>query len=54
MSISKSRITELGAQIQALSRDIDQLEHVRLAAERLRELSATIGPDLASADWHRR
>ena len=28
--------------------------HVRLAAERLRELSATIGPDLLDADWHRR
>jgi hypothetical protein len=36
------------------SGDIDQLEHVRLAAEWLRELSATIGPDLLDADWHRR
>jgi site-specific DNA recombinase len=50
---TKSRIAELDAQIQAHSGDIDQLEQVRLAAERLRELSATIGPDLADADWHR-
>jgi site-specific DNA recombinase len=54
MARTKSRIAELDAQIQAHSGDIDQLEHVRLAAERLRELSATIGPDLAKADWHRR
>lgn len=54
MARTQGRIAELDAQIQAYSGDIDQLEHVRLAAERLYELSATIGPDLADANWHRR
>jgi len=54
MARTKSRLAELDAQIQVYSGDIDQLENVRLAAERLRELSATIGPDLLDADWHRR
>ena len=54
MARTKGRIAELDAQIQAYSGDVDQLENVRLAAERLRELSATIGPDLVDADWHRR
>jgi hypothetical protein len=51
---NQGRSAELDAQIQAYSVDIDQLEHVRLVAERLRELSATIGPDLLDAKWHRR
>ena len=54
MARTKGRIAELDAQIQAYSGDIDQLEHVRLAAEQLRELSATIGSDLLDVDWHRR
>jgi hypothetical protein len=54
MARTKGRSAELDAQIQAYSVDIDQLEHVRLVAERLRELSATIGPDLLDARWHRR
>jgi site-specific DNA recombinase len=54
MARTKGRIAELDAQIQAYSGDIDQLEHVQLAAEQLRELSTTIGPDLLDADWHRR
>jgi site-specific DNA recombinase len=54
MARTKGRIGALDAQMQAYSGDIDQLEHARLAAERLRELSATIGPDLLEADWHRR
>lgn len=54
MSPTKGPIAELDAHIQAHSGDIDQLEHVRFAAERLRELSATIRPDLLDADWHRR
>ena len=54
MARTKSRMAELDAQIQAYSGVIDRLEHLRLATERLRELSATIGPDLADADWHRR
>src|SRR5208337_3201458 len=54
MARTKDRIAELDAQIQAHSSDVDQLEHVRRAAERLHELSATLGPDLADANWHRR
>jgi site-specific DNA recombinase len=54
MARTKGRIAGLDAQIQAYSGDIDQLEHARLAAERIRELAATIGPDLADADWHHR
>ena len=54
MTRTKSHIAELDAQIQVYSGDIDQLEHGRLAVERLRELAATIGPVLADADWHRR
>ena len=54
MARIKDRIAELDAQIHAHSSNVDQLEPVRLAAERLNELSATIGPGLADADWHRR
>jgi site-specific DNA recombinase len=54
MARTKGRIAEFDAQIQAYSGDINQLEHVRVAADRLRELSATIGPGLFDADWHRR
>ena len=54
MARTKDRIAEPDSQIQAHSSDVDQLEHVRLAAERLHELSTTIGPDLADANWHRR
>ena len=54
MARTKSHIAELDAQIHAYSSDVDQLEHLLLAPGRLRELSATIGPDLADADWHRR
>ena len=52
MARTKGRIAELDAQIQAYSGHIDQLEQARLAAERIRELAASIGPDL-DADWHR-
>ena len=31
-----------------------QLEHLWLAASRLRELAAALGPHLANSDWHRR
>jgi site-specific DNA recombinase len=54
MARTRSRIAELDAQIQAYSGDIDQMEHLRLAVARFRELSATVGPDLADADWHRK
>ena len=48
----KGRIAELEQQIEAYAGGIDQMEHVRLAAERLREISTTTGPDLVQADWH--
>jgi hypothetical protein len=54
MARTRSRIAELDAKIQAYSGGIDQLEHMRLAVARLRELSATVAPDLADADWHRK
>ena len=47
--LSKFSIAELDAQMYAHSSDVDQLEHVRPGAERLHELSATIGPSLADA-----
>ena len=50
---TRSRVAELDAEIQAYPADIDQMEHLRLAVARLRELWATIGPDLVDADWHR-
>ncbi|HEY4933119.1 MAG TPA: recombinase family protein [Terriglobales bacterium] len=51
---TKGRIAGLDAEIQAYSGDINQMEHLRVAAKRIRELATTIGPDLADADWHRR
>ena len=54
MARTKDRIAELDTQIQSYSGDIGQLEQSRVAVERTRELAATIGPDLADADWHRR
>jgi site-specific DNA recombinase len=54
MARTKSRITDLDAKIKAGAGNVDQLEHLRLATSRLRELAGAIGPELASADWHRR
>ena len=54
MARTKSRLAELDAQIQVYSGDIDQLEHVRLAARRLRDLAAAVGPHLSNCDWQRR
>jgi len=34
--------------------DVDQREHLRLATKRLRELAATVGPELGSPDWQRK
>ena len=53
MARTRSRIAELDDQIHAYSGDIAQIEHMRIAAARIRELSAIIGPDLVDADWHR-
>ena len=54
MARTKNRIAELDGRIKADAGDADQLEHLRLAAKRLRELAAAVGPHLATADWHRR
>ena len=54
MARTKTRITDLDAKIKAGAGDVDQLEHLRLATSRLRELAGAIGPELASADWQRK
>jgi site-specific DNA recombinase len=54
MARTKTRITDLDAEIKASAGDVDQLEHLRLATARLRELAAAVGPELAGADWQRR
>jgi len=54
MARTKNRIVGLDARIKADAGDADHLEHLRLAAKRLRELAAAVGPHLATADWHRR
>src|SRR5216684_2707186 len=54
MARTKSRIAELDTKIKDDARDVDRLEHLRLAASRLRELAAAVGPHLANSDWHRR
>jgi site-specific DNA recombinase len=54
MARTKSRIAELDAKIKDDAGDTDHLEYLRLAAKRLRELAAAVGPHLATADWHRR
>jgi site-specific DNA recombinase len=54
MARTKSRIAELDTRIKEYAGDLDRREHLRLAANRLRELAATVGPELGSADWQRR
>jgi site-specific DNA recombinase len=54
MARTKSRIADLNSRIRAYAGDVDQHEHLRVAMKRLRELAATIGPELGSADWQRR
>ena len=54
MARTKSRIADLDTKIKAYAGDLDQREHLRLATNRLRELAATVGPELGSADWQRR
>ena len=54
MTRTKIRIAELDAKIKDDAGDVDQLEHWRLAAKRLRDLAAAVGPHLANADLHRR
>jgi len=54
MARTKNRIADLDAKIEADAGDVDQLEQLRLATSRLRELAAAIRPELANADWQRR
>jgi len=54
MARTKSRIAELDRKIKDDAGDVDQLEHLRLAVKRLRDLATAVGPHLANADWHRR
>ena len=54
MGRTKSRITDIDVKIKSDAGDVDASENLRLAVNRIRELAAAIGPDLASADWHRR
>src|SRR6266851_1925242 len=54
MARTKSRIADLDAKIKDDAGDADQLERLRLATSRLRELAAAIGPHLENTDWHRR
>jgi site-specific DNA recombinase len=54
MARTKSRIAELDTKIKDDAGDVDQLEHLRLAASRLRELAAAVGSHLPNSGWHRR
>lgn len=54
MGRTKNRIADLEARIKTYAGDADQREHHRLAMNRLRELAATLGPELGRADWERR
>lgn len=54
MDRTKTRIADLDARIKAYAGDVDQREYLRLAKNRLRELAATVGPELETADWQRR
>jgi hypothetical protein len=51
---AKSRIAELDTKINYDAGDADRLEHLRLAAKRLCDIAAAVGPHLATTDWHRR
>jgi len=54
MDRTKSRIADLDARIKVYASDVDQREHVRRAINQLRDLAATVGPELITADWQRR
>ncbi len=54
MTRTKSRIADLDTKINDDAGDLDQLEHLRITAKRLRDLAAAVRPHLANADWHRR
>jgi site-specific DNA recombinase len=54
MARTKTRIADLDARIKAYAGDVDHREYLRLATNRLRELAATVVPELGTADWQRR
>ena len=54
MGRTTSRIADLDVKIKSDAGDVDASENLRLAVNRIRELAAAIGPELTSADWHRR
>jgi site-specific DNA recombinase len=54
MARTKSRIADLDTRINAYAGDLNRRDHLRLAMNRLRELAATVGPELGSADWQRK
>jgi site-specific DNA recombinase len=54
MARTKSRIADLDTRINAYAGDLNRRDHLRLATNRLRELAATVGPELGSADWQRK
>jgi hypothetical protein len=49
-SRTKGRIAERNTEIRPNSGDINRQEQAPLAAERIREIAATIEPNLADAD----
>lgn len=51
MARTKSRIADLDTRINTYARDLNRRDHLRLATNRFRELAATVGPELGSADW---
>jgi hypothetical protein len=60
MARTKSRITDLDAKIKVGAGNVDQLEHLRLATTRLRELAGAVTtamqdvhPSLCATDPHR-
>ena len=54
MGRTKSRIADLDAKIKADGGDVNQLENLRLATERLRKLAAAVGSRLANTALYRR
>jgi site-specific DNA recombinase len=54
MDRTRSRVSDLDVKIRADTGEVGRLESVRLAMQRLLELSAAIGHDLDNADWRRK
>jgi site-specific DNA recombinase len=54
MARTKSRIADLDIRIDAYAGDLNRRDHLRLAANRIRDLAAIVGPELERADWQRK